>query len=163
MGESKPHKIWLLIVAIILPNAGGWVGAALWQDKDWFENEVVQPSWRPPNWLFPVAWTIIYTLMGIASYYVWKESPSKEKLYLPLGVYCLQLIFNWFWTPLFFIWHLILVSLIDIVILWVLIVVMIYLFFRVSKKSALMLAPYIIWVTIATALNANYYHLNKDL
>ncbi|XP_015519645.1 tryptophan-rich sensory protein-like [Neodiprion pinetum] len=162
MGEKKPDNIWIFLVAVVLPNAGGLVGASLWQDRDWFENEVTHPSWRPPNWLFPVAWTLIYSLMGIGSYYVWKHGEGKN-LWIALGVYCVQLILNWFWTPFFFVWHLLLWSLVVIVILWVLIALTIYVFYRVNVKAACFLIPYIAWVTVATGLNSHYYHLNKDL
>ncbi|XP_048515154.1 tryptophan-rich protein TspO-like [Athalia rosae] len=159
MSQKRSDNVWIFLLAVVIPNAGGWVGSSLWQDKSWFEA-LEHPVWRPPNWLFPVVWTIMYTLMGVGSYYVWKHGEGLSKRWLPLAIYCVQLLVNWFWTPLFFIWQLILVALVWLVILWILVVITIIAFYRVKKSCAFFLFPYILWITIATALNTNYYILN---
>ncbi|XP_046425114.1 protein CrtK-like [Neodiprion fabricii] len=163
MEEKRADNVWIFLAAIVVPNLGGWVGFSFWTENEQFENRIGHPSWRFPNWIFPIVWTVMYTLMGIASYYVWKEGQDRKKLWIPFAAYTCQLIVNWFWTPLFFIWVLVLAALINIVILWVIVFATIVLFYRVTRKAALFMIPYLVWVTILIAQTSHYHYMNPEL
>jgi tryptophan-rich sensory protein len=118
-----------------------------------------QPALSPPGWLFLIVWTILYILMGIGAAIVYQkgkgiESSSAVKLYI------VQLIFNFLWTIVFFNLGWYLFAYIWLMILWVMIIVMIVKFYRISPIAAYMQIPYLLWVTFASYLNLMIYLLN---
>lgn len=117
------------------------------------------PPLTPPDFLFPIVWTILFILMGISSYII-SSSDSLEKS-TALAVYGLQLVVNFFWPLLFFGMGAYLFSFIWIILLWLLIIVMIKLFWNISKPAALLQIPYLLWVTFAAYLNFGVYILNS--
>lgn len=119
-----------------------------------------QPPLSPPGWLFPVVWTILFLCMGIASYLVYTSDAPKEQIRRSLIVYGVQLGFNFFWSILFFIFGLYLVSFFWLVLLWAMILVTLILFYRISKAAGYLLIPYLLWVTFAGYLNLAIYFLN---
>jgi tryptophan-rich sensory protein len=119
-----------------------------------------KPSWSPPTWLFAPVWTILYVLMGAALYLVWVSRMGKGKM-LGFSLFGLQLVLNAVWTPLFFGLKSPLLGLLDIVPLWAVIMLMMWRFWRFNKSATLLLAPYIVWVTIASALNFSVFILNR--
>ena len=116
-----------------------------------------KPALSPPGWLFPVVWSILYLLMGIASYLVLTSEKTSRSA---LTVYGIQLVFNFFWPILFFNLGYYLFSLIWLVILWGLILVTILLFFRISRPAGYLMLPYLLWVSFAGYLNLSIYLLN---
>ena len=117
-------------------------------------NDIIQPSFAPPGILFPIVWTILYTLMGISSYIVSEAGGS-------LGIYIIQLVVNLLWSFLFFTFKWYLVSFLWLLILIVLVVIMIRKFFDISKISAYLQIPYLLWLIFAAILNFSIYILNK--
>jgi tryptophan-rich sensory protein len=114
-----------------------------------------QPSWAPPSWLFGPVWTVLYAMIAVAGWLVWRRAGWTGAL----TVYAAQLVLNALWTPIFFGFGQYGLALADIVVLWVLIGVTIGMFRRVSGAAAALLLPYWAWVTFATALNAwIWYH-----
>ncbi len=124
-----------------------------------FES-VAKPPLSPPGWLFPVVWTILYLLMGLASYIVWEKSSGKTRRNA-LTLYALQLFFNFFWSIIFFNAEAYLFAFIWLLALLLLIIATTLAFARISKLSAYLMIPYIIWVTFAGYLNLGIYLLNK--
>ena len=95
-----------LIISIIIPNLGGFViGLIVSKNIPWYNN-LKQPSFRPPNWLFGVAWTILYTLMGVSSYLIYEDGGFSQNA-VPLGIYAGNVVLNWLWSIIFFGCHLI--------------------------------------------------------
>ena len=122
-------------------------------------DSVTKPPLSPPAWLFPVVWTILYVLMGIASYLVLTSNmPARSRT--ALGVYAAQLFFNFFWSLIFFNLENYLFAFVWLVILWLLILLNTVLFYRIDKRAGYLLIPYIIWVTFAGYLNFGIYLLN---
>ena len=121
-----------------------------------FEN-LQKPALSPPGWLFPVVWTILYILMGIASYFV---LVSKKPNQIALTVYIIQLIFNFFWSIIFFNFELYLFAFVWLVILWLLILTTTILFYQIEKISGYLMILYLLWVTFAGYLNLSIYLLN---
>ena len=112
----------------------------------------------PPKILFPIVWTILYILMGISSYIIYK-SDSKYR-YDALLIYTCQLIVNFFWSIIFFNLRNFLLAFIFILALDILVVLMIYYFYKVSKKASIMQIPYLLWLIFATILTYQIYLLN---
>lgn len=116
------------------------------------------PPLTPPDFLFPVVWTILFILMGISAYLIFE---SNSDLRIPaLAVYSVQLAVNFLWPVFFFTFQAYLFSFIWILLLWALIIVMIVLFSKISKPAAVLQIPYLLWVTFAAYLNLGIYLLN---
>lgn len=127
--------------------------------SDWYDG-LNKPSWNPPKWLFGPAWTVLYILMGIASYIVWLNSSPEHPAILPLIIYGLQLAVNFAWTPVFFGAQRPDIALILIVTLWFMIIITIVLFYTVNSLAMYLMIPYLLWVTYATSLNAYIVYKN---
>lgn len=134
-----------------------FVGAlpAFWIKAGWY-GQLAQPTWAPPAWLFGPVWTLLYVLMGVSTWGVWLRRGWSA----PLGLWLLQLALNTAWTPVFFGARQIGWALVEIVALWVAIVATVVAFARVAAWPAWLLAPYLAWVSFATALNFALWRLN---
>jgi tryptophan-rich sensory protein len=146
-----------LIISIFIPLAAGGLGFLL-GGKPEIYNAIVKPSFSPPGWVFPVAWTILYILMGISFYIVYNSDSIYRKR--AIIVYFIQLTVNMLWSLLFFRLHLYLISALWIVLLILLVAYMVYLFFKINKKAGYLQIPYLLWLTFACVLNFAVYFLN---
>lgn len=148
-----------LLLCIAIPLAVGGLSAILsGASMAEFEN-VVKPPLTPPAWLFPVCWTVLYVLMGIASYIV-SESDSEIKKNA-LRFYAAQLILNFFWSLIFFNLAQYLFAFVWLVLLWVMILVTMLKFYKISERAGDLLLPYVLWVTFAGYLNFGIFLLNR--
>jgi|SRR5665213_1129460 len=134
---------------------------AVFRPGDWYER-LAKPSWRPPNRLFAPVWTILYFTIAVSGWLVWREAGFATAAF-PLTIYGLQLFFNAIWTPLFFGLHRVDLGFLDIVLLWLSIVTTIALFYPIHLSAALILLPYLAWVTFAVALNFAIWRLNPSM
>lgn len=116
-----------------------------------------KPSFNPPNYLFGPVWTLLFTLMGISAYLVWKK---KKKITTPLIFYAVQLGLNLLWSILFFGLQLPSTAFLEIIFLWILIALTINEFYKVDRLAAYLLIPYILWVSFAALLNYSIVALN---
>ncbi|MBI2443584.1 MAG: tryptophan-rich sensory protein [Candidatus Levybacteria bacterium] len=127
----------------------------------WYQA-LQKPSLTPPNFVFGPAWTILYFLMGLAFYDVWVKRVGKSANWLgAVTFFLLQLLVNAFWTIIFFGMHDIGIGLVLLHILWFLIFLTIIAFWRISKIAAILLLPYLAWVTYAALLNGMILFLNR--
>jgi len=148
--------ILCVIVCVGLGSASGILsGSGL---TDWYQT-LNKPSFQPPTWVFGPAWTILYTLMGIAIARVWHK-PSSSLKTSAIRLFIIQLILNLIWTPVFFALQQPLYALIIIIIMWVMILLTIRAFKKVDSIAPYLLVPYILWVSFATILNASIVYLN---
>jgi tryptophan-rich sensory protein len=149
-----------LVLALLVPNAAGGVGAlATASSVNTWYRDLRKPSWQPPGWLFGPVWTTLYTLMGIASWLVSRSrSPRKERA---LRLYGWQLGLNTLWSVLFFGLRRPDLALVEIVPLWGSILATLTNFYRVNPVAGLLLLPYQLWTTFATALNFAIWRLNR--
>lgn len=151
-------KQWkTLILCIAVPLAVGVLSALLTRNSMQMFDSLNKPKLAPPGWLFPVAWTILYILMGIASYFV---ITSRKPNGSALITYGLQLIFNFFWSIIFFNLNLYLFAFIWLVILWLLILKTTIKFYQISEPAGNLMIPYLLWVAFAGYLNLSIYLLN---
>lgn len=141
----------LFILAVIAVSVLGGLATAA-AIPEWYAT-LPKPSWTPPNWVFGPAWTTLYILMALAAWLVWRRRRVVE-VRGALFAWWAQLALNLLWTMLFFGLRQPLWGLIEIVALWIAIAITIVLFYRVRKLAAVMLLPYIAWVSFAASLNA---------
>ena len=146
-----------LITCLAIPLAVGSLSALLTQNSMETFNSITKPGLAPPGWLFPVVWTVLYILIGIASYLV--LTSGKPNNYA-LTVYGIQLVFNFFWSIIFFNLELYLFAFIWLVLLWLLILKTTLLFYQISKPAGYLMVPYLLWVTFAGYLNLSIYLIN---
>lgn len=150
-----------LIISVICCELVGLLGTpfTISAIPTWYAN-LNKPFFAPPNWLFGPAWTLLYFLMGVAFYLIWKRGLSKKKNKTAGMFFAAQLALNFIWTPIFFGLRAPLLGLIVIVAMWVLIVLTMKKFYPVSRLATYLLLPYLLWVTYATLLNAAIVVLN---
>lgn len=159
-------KVWRIALAIIIPLGGGFVVSLFARDTMMKFGAFNQPPLSPPAWLFPVAWTILYTLMGLASYFIWrkyrdaKKSTERSAAKTALIIYFVQLAFNFVWTPLFFILDWFWAAFAWLLIMWILIIALMIKTYKISRPAFWMLLPYLLWCTFATYLNCGVAILN---
>lgn len=147
-----------LAIAIAIPVLLGVISGLLTMNGAKEFSSVNQPALSPPAWLFPVAWTILYTLMGISSYLVYRADDENSRT--ALIVYAVSLFFNITWSFFFFNFNAYLFSFVWLLILWVLVAITIVLYWKISKPAALLQIPYILWLTFAAYLSFGVYVLN---
>lgn len=147
------------IVAILIPVLSGTLGGFLTAPNLGWYALLNRPTLTPPSWVFAPVWTTLYLLMGIASYLIWQEKPSKKRANA-LTLYFIQLGLNLSWSYFFFAQKLPPLALVVIFILWLAIILTIIKFYRLNKTAGYILIPYLIWVTFATYLNFEVVRLN---
>lgn len=157
---NKKINYKTLAISILIPLAVGGLSAlfTIGSMKDF--EALKQPPLSPPSWLFPVVWTVLFVLMGIASY-IAVESPSsaqaKERAF---KVYFLQLGFNFLWSIIFFTFGAYEIAFVWLAILLALIVITAVRFYRINRAAGILLMPYIAWVVFAGYLNLAIAYLN---
>lgn len=151
-----------LAVALAIPLIVGALGglATASSLESWYPS-LAKPSWTPPSWVFGPAWTVLYLLMGLAAWRVWRLGPADPAVRGALGLFALQLVFNLAWSVLFFGFQRIDLALMEVVVLLALILVTALRFGRLDRISGWLLAPYFLWTTFATTLNASVWWLNR--
>lgn len=146
-----------LIIAILIPLAVGSL-SALFSGNMSIYSQLNKPALAPPGFIFPIAWIILYILMGISSYIIYEtKHPCKARA---LKVYAVQLFFNFMWSIIFFRWNRYLFAFIWLLALIVLIVIMIYRFYKIKPPAAYLQIPYLLWCLFAAYLNFMIYLLN---
>lgn len=161
-GMSKGVQVVGLVGWLVLCFLAAAIGSLGSMDAPSFYGQLQQPQWAPPPSVFGPVWSLLYTLMAIAAWLVWREGGFKAQR-LALGVFLAQLALNALWSWTFFAWQLGAVSLANIVVLLALIGVTIALFWRVQRWAAALLVPYLLWVGFATALNFTLWRMNPGI
>lgn len=151
----------LFVICIAIPLIVGAVAAFLSGGGMETFASLEQPPFAPPAWLFPVAWTILYTLMGISSYLVLTSGESRETIQGAINIYALQLLVNFLWPTFFFNFGWYLFSFFWLVLLWMFVLLMIWKFKDISKLAAYLNIPYLLWLTFAGYLNFSIWLLNR--
>ena len=138
------------------------IGAAASIQAGAFYARLVRPDWAPPANVFGPVWTVLYLLMGLAAWLVWREGGFRARR-LALSLFLVQLAVNALWSWLFFGWHLGALAFADIVLLWGLLVATLVAFWRVRPVAGALLVPYLLWVSFATALSYSVWQHNPQL
>ena len=149
-----------LICSIALPlSVGSFAGIYTAKAVPVWYAALNKPSFNPPNWLFGPVWTVLYLIMGISLFLIWKQKSSKARNWAIL-VFFIQLALNFAWSFIFFYFNQIGYALVDIILLWLSIVVMLFLFYKSNRIATFINIPYLLWVSFASLLNFSYYLLN---
>lgn len=146
---------WLPLGGFLLACFAAASTGAIFGPGDWYER-LRKPSWRPPNWLFPPAWAVLYVLMAVAAWLVWR----RDGFGLPIALWVVQLLFNASWSWLFFGLRRPDLAFYGLSALWLAIVATTIAFAGVRSDAALLMLPYIAWVSFAGALNLKMWQLN---
>lgn len=125
----------------------------------WYET-LVKPAWNPPSSVFAPVWTVLYTSMGVAAWLVWRRA-GFAGAGVALAAFGAQLVLNAAWSYLFFGLHRPGVAFVDIVALWLLILLVAALFWRVDRRAGALMVPYLVWVGFASCLNFALWRLNS--
>ena len=156
----KLKNVFKLIVSLIAPLLVGVIGSYFTMPSiaSWYAN-LAKPALNPPSWVFGPVWTLLYILMGVAAYLVWRKGIKNKAVQLTLAIFIFQLFLNSFWSLLFFGIHNPGVAFTEILSLWFAISALILASFQVSKLSAYLLIPYLLWVSFASYLNFAIWQL----
>lgn len=143
---------WLLVTF-----AAAALGAIASVDAAAFYAELIKPSWAPPASVFGPVWSILYLLMGIAVWLVWREPQATKQA---LGLFIVQLSINALWSWLFFVWHLGAWSFVGVLLLLLLIVATFFSFWKISRMAVVLMIPYLLWVGFASVLTWTIWQSN---
>ena len=146
---------WSLFFIFFLGCCAAASTGALFQPGDWYDG-LDKPAWTPPDWVFPVTWTVLYISMAIAAARVAVLDGSAHAM----GFFAAQLAFNTLWTPIFFGLHRMGAGMIVILCLWATVAATMLSFFALDTVAGALFVPYLIWVTIASALNFSVWRRN---
>lgn len=151
------NPVLMLILFILVAFAAAFVGSQF-APGEWYEG-LAKPSWNPPSWVFAPVWSVLYLLIGVSGWLVWREAGFRDAT--PAFVaFFVQLVLNAAWSWLFFGLHRPGLALVEILVLWAAILVTAILFGRVSPLAGWLLAPYLAWVGFAAILNWKLWQLN---
>jgi tryptophan-rich sensory protein len=149
-----------LVVIVVVCFAFAAIGSTATASNinEWY-TQVKKPDWNPPNWIFGPVWSLLYLMMAVSAWLVWKDN-LVSRCKLALGLFAVQLILNSLWSVLFFGMKNIGGAAIEIVALWIAILLTMIAFSRFSKLAAALLVPYLLWVSFASFLNYTIWTLN---
>lgn len=156
------NKYLKILIFVVICLAVGYLSSLVTKSsvETWYPT-LQKPSFNPPNWAFPVAWTTLYIFMGIAAGLVWdKIEIKKEEVQKALLFFFIQLALNALWSILFFGLKNPILALVEIVLLWLIIYETFMKFNKIDKIAGYLFIPYLFWVTFAIILNANIWWLN---
>lgn len=157
----KGPDIFKLVISLLVCQAAGFLGSLATTPSipNWYRN-LAKPSFTPPSWVFGPAWVTLYVMMGIALFLVWRRGAAAPGVKTALILFFVQLALNSLWSVLFFGLHQPFWAFIEIIILWIFILLTLIAFRRISLPAGLLLLPYLLWVTFASALNFAIWRLN---
>ncbi|MEQ1941838.1 TspO/MBR family protein [Mesorhizobium sp. VNQ89] len=147
---------WSLAVFVALVVVAASSGV-FFKPGEWYSG-LRKPSWTPPNWVFGPVWMVLYIMIAVAGWLVWRADPTS----IAIWFWGTQLLVNATWSGLFFGMRRMDLAMYDIALLWVMVAGFIVSASAVSTTAALLFAPYLLWVTIAAALNLAVLRLNRE-
>lgn len=159
---AKQEQLVGLVAWLAVSFVAAAIGGAASIQAGSFYTQLVRPAWAPPPSIFGPVWTILYALMGIAAWLVWRVGGFRAAR-SALTLFLVQLAVNALWTWLFFGWNRGAVAFADILLLWALIVATLVAFWRIRPLAGSLLVPYLLWVSFAAALNYSLWQLNPQI
>lgn len=159
----RPHPFLGFLAWLALCVATSSLGALASINARSFYAGLIRPDWAPPGWVFGPVWSALFLAMALAAWLVWRvpqDSPARSRA---LRWFVIQLAANALWSWLFFAWHLGGAAFVEVLLLWLLIASTLLAFWRVQRLAALLLLPYLLWVSFAAVLNYTVWQLNPEL
>lgn len=157
---AKQNKYIKLIISVLIPVLIGFAGSFFTSSSvsTWYLT-IKKPLFNPPNLVFAPVWTVLFILIGISFYLIWVKKPIAKFRFVSY-VYFVQLGLNFLWSVLFFGLRNPLLAFLEIILLWISIVLLMISFYKISRMSAYLLVPYLLWVSFASVLNLSIVVLN---
>ncbi len=149
--QPRAYGMLLLFLLIV---AGVSFSGAQFRPGEWY-LQLAKPDWTPPNWVFPIVWSILYLMIAVAGWLIFAGPDT-----LPKMLWAMQMFLNWLWSWLFFGLHLIGFALIDILVLFACIFMLLWVARKTDRAAVWLMTPYLIWVGYAAALNLSIYLSN---
>ncbi len=146
-----------LVGWLALSFAAAWIGSRH-MPGEWYAS-LAKPSWNPPNAVFGPVWSVLYVLMGVSAWLVWRRAGFTDAG-AALGLFVVQLVLNALWSYLFFGLHRPDIAFFEIAVLWGAILAVVLLFWRVDRVAGILMLPYLAWVGFASCLNLALWRLN---
>lgn len=162
MPISTKHQIWGLIGWLAITFIAAAVGASATVDAPRFYQTLTLPSWAPSSSVFGPVWTLLYFMMALAAWLVWRQAGLNQAR-TALMLYVVQLVFNALWSWAFFAWYQGSVSVMVISVLWLLVAITLYQFWNINRIAGVLLIPYLVWLTYAGTLNFVVWQTNPNL
>ena len=159
---TKRKQIAGLLVWLTVSFVAAAIGAVASIHAGPFYTQLIRPEWAPPPTIFGPVWTVLYALMGIAAWLVWRVGGVRTAKFA-LALFLVQLAFNALWSWLFFASHRGALAFADILLLWALIVATLISFWRIRPLAGVLLVPYLLWVSFASVLNYSVWQLNPQV
>ena len=160
--NSTRSQVIGLVAWLALTFVAAALGAVASMDAQAFYGQLAKPGWAPPASVFGPVWSLLYLLMGVAAWLVWRERPSQS-VDGALGLYLMQLVANALWSWLFFAWHLGALAFADVLLLLALVAITASAFWRINRLAGLLLLPYLAWVCFASVLTWAIWQRNPAL
>jgi benzodiazapine receptor len=159
---SSPGDWLLLGASLVLTFVAAAIGGVVTARpvRTWY-GTIRKPAWNPPDWLFGPVWTVLYILMGLALWRVWRVGWDQPGVRLPVILFLVQLVLNVLWSVIFFGLRRINWAVVEIVLLWCFLLATMIAFFAVEPLAGWLLVPYLAWVTFAGVLNFTVWQLNR--
>lgn len=151
----KPYAFWIIFTEAV----GGLSGWLTREGMEQYKTSIIKPPLSPPGIVFPIVWTVLFALMGVGTARIWL-SPASGWRSRALGIFLVQLAFNFFWSIIFFNLQSFGLALAWLLVLWLMIIWMIRTFHKIDPLSARLQIPYLLWVTFAAYLNFGVWRLN---
>ncbi|MEM9475519.1 MAG: TspO/MBR family protein [Pseudomonadota bacterium] len=148
---------WILFSIFLLACAAAGTTGAMFQPGEWYRS-LNKPDWTPPDWLFPLAWSVLYLCISAAG----ALAAPVEGSAVAMAFFALQIALNTLWTPIFFGLHRIGAGLVVLICLWISVAATLVAFWQLTWIAGLLFVPYLVWVTIAGALNFSVWRRNPD-
>jgi translocator protein len=153
-----PESLVALAV-FVLANLAAASSGAIFRPGEWYAS-LAKPSWTPPNWAFPVVWSILFLMNAVSGWLVWQAAGQAASG--ALGLYVLSLILNASWSAVFFGLRRMVLGFVNVSLIWLSIVAVALAFWPISPVAAALQLPYLVWVTIAAALNFTVARMNRN-
>ena len=148
----------IIICVILCVGLGAASGFSTADSINGWYQTIQKPSWNPPNWVFAPVWTLLYALMGISLALIWHNRHVLKNA--ALAFFVVQFVLNLLWSYIFFGRQNMQLALMEIILMWIMIFLTIFYFYRIHKIAAWLMIPYLLWVSFATFLNYTLYTLN---
>ncbi len=158
--RSKKVLTFTFIIAILIPLLTGIFSAFLTAGDMKLYETMTRPALSPPGFLFPIVWTVLYIVMGTASFFIYTSDAEKEQKRRALSLYVAQLLMNFFWSTLFFTYQLYFLSFLWLMGMWVLILLCGIRFYKIHRASGIMMGGLLLWTTFAAYLNFASFIIN---
>lgn len=161
MESIRSGELTTLIFCIVVCQLAGVLGSVFTRSSvnTWYQD-LTKPWFTPPGWVITTIWLVLFTLMGLSLFLVYREGLSRVDVRIAVGIFAIQLLVNVLWSMAFFGLRWPMGGLVTIAVLWVLIVLTILKFWPISREAALFLMPYLLWVSFAAFLNYSFWRLN---